>query len=128
MNNEEKLQSAIITYIKLTYPKARFCASLGGIYTGIKQSIKAVKTGYVKGFPDLQITEARGGYFGLFIEIKTNKGRATSYQTEWIKDLKERGYAAYICKGIDETIETIDSYMSQTKTKGLCHMRYENSK
>lgn len=117
MNNEETLQMAVVKYIQLSYPKSRFCASLGGIRTGIKQSIKAVKTGYVKGFPDLQVTEARGGYFGLFIELKTIKGRPTIYQTEWLKDLKERGYAAYICKGLPEALDTIDSYMSQSKTK-----------
>jgi len=32
-----------------------YCASLGGIRTSFKQAVKAKATGYVKGFPDLQI-------------------------------------------------------------------------
>ena len=71
--SEERLQTEVINWIKLKYPKARYCASLGGIYTGPRQAIKAKRTGYSRGFPDLQITEARGGYFGLFIELKTSE-------------------------------------------------------
>tara|TARA_R100000322_G_C5423314_1_gene186821 strand:- start:683 stop:1051 length:369 start_codon:yes stop_codon:yes gene_type:complete len=114
---EHKLQASVIKYIKLKYPKIRYCASLGGIYTGPTQALKAKQTGYVRGFPDLQITEARGGYFGLFIELKTLKGRATAAQKEWIADLKERGYRAEICKGIDEIMKVIDNYLEMSETK-----------
>ena len=115
--SEERLQAAVIKYIQLQYPSIRYCASLGGIYTGIRQAVKAKKTGYSRGFPDLQITEARGGWFGLFIEIKTDKGRATRVQKEWVKDLNERGYYAAICKGLDEIIDCIDKYLSKEQTK-----------
>lgn len=115
--SEERLQTEVINWIKLKYPKARYCASLGGIYTGPRQAIKAKRTGYSRGFPDLQITEARGGYFGLFIELKTIKGRATDVQRDWINDLNDRGYWAEICKGLPATIKTIESYMEQKETK-----------
>jgi hypothetical protein len=113
--SEDRLQSEVVRYIQLQYPKARFCASLGGIYTGPRQAAKAKRTGYQRGFPDLQITEARTVdgvlYHGLFIEIKTYKGTATQVQKEWIKDLQERGYKAEICKGLPEILDLIDSYL-----------------
>tara|TARA_R110001583_G_scaffold195196_1_gene370438 strand:+ start:793 stop:1179 length:387 start_codon:yes stop_codon:yes gene_type:complete len=115
--SEERLQSEVIKYIKLQYPNVRYCASLGGIYTGPRQAAKAKRTGYSRGFPDLQITEARGGKFGLFIELKTDKGVATSVQKDWINDLNDRGYYAKICKGIDETLSVIDEYMKWSITK-----------
>ena len=111
--SEMKLQIAVVKYLKLKFPKVRYCASLGGIYTSPTQARKAKLTGYVRGFPDLQICEARKGFHGLFIELKTNKGRATKVQQEWIKDLNERGYKAIICKGIDETMETINEYLCE---------------
>ena len=77
--SEERLQTEVINWIKLKDPKARYCASLGGIYTGPRQAIKAKRTGYSRGFPDLQITKARGGYFGLFIELK---------RKEWVSIVK----------------------------------------
>jgi hypothetical protein len=115
--SEERLQTEIVKYIGYQYPKIRYCASLGGIYTGPRQAIKAKRTGYSRGFPDLQITEARGGYYGLFIEIKTHKGRATEVQKEWIDDLNERGYKAVIGKGLGECLQTIDDYMNQKPTR-----------
>ena len=54
-NQEEEVQKGVVKYLKLAYPKARYCASLGGIRTSFKQAVKAKATGYVKGFPDLQI-------------------------------------------------------------------------
>ena len=115
--SEDYLQSEVIKYIKLQYPNVRYCASLGGIYTGPRQAAKAKRTGYSRGFPDLQITEARGGKFGLFIELKTEKGVATQAQKKWIKDLTLKGYYARICKGLDETLSVIDEYMKWDKTK-----------
>ena len=78
--SESDLQMNVVNYIKMQYPKAKYCASLGGIRTSISKAKLAKRTGYVKGFPDLQITEARHNYHGLFIELKTAKGRATTYQ------------------------------------------------
>ena len=109
--SEDRLQSEVIRYIQLKYPKVRFCASLGGIYTGPRQAAKAKRTGYKRGFPDLQITEARKGFHGLFIEIKTHKGTATQVQKEWIKDLQERGYKAEIAKGLPAILDLIDDYL-----------------
>ena len=43
--NETDLQMHVVNYIKMQYPKARFCASLGGIRTSISQAKKAKKTG-----------------------------------------------------------------------------------
>jgi hypothetical protein len=109
--NETDLQMHVVNYIRMQYPKARFCASLGGIRTSISQAKKAKKTGYWAGFPDLQICEPNHLYHGLFIELKTEKGRATASQKEWIKALNERGYKAVICKGFMECKEELDKYL-----------------
>ena len=109
--NETDLQTHVVNYIRMQYPKARFCASLGGIRTSISQARKAKKTGYWAGFPDLQITEPNRLYHGLFIEIKTQTGRATKSQKEWIKALNDRGYKAVICKGFEECKNEIDKYL-----------------
>ncbi len=113
--SEERLQSEVVKYIKLQYPKVRFCASLGGIYTGPRQAIKAKRTGYSRGFPDMFFAEARKGFHALFIEIKTHKGRATEVQKEWIEDLQQRGYKAEICKGLPAILELIDWYFETDK-------------
>ena len=115
MISEEKLQTEIVKYIGYQYPKARYCASLGGIYTGPRQAMKAKRTGSSRGYPDMFFSEARKGFHGLFIEIKTHKGRATQVQKEWIEALQERGYKAEICKGLPAILELIDWYFEKDK-------------
>ena len=121
--NEQKQQEAIVTYLQLQYKDVRYCASLGGQYQQYQsQRAKAIRTGYVKGFPDLQITESRivNGirYYGLFIELKTKTGRLTKHQQQWIDDLNERGYRAKCCKGMEEAMDVIDWYLnSKSKIK-----------
>ena len=39
-NQEENLQKSVVEYLKLKYPKIRYCASLGGIRTTFKQAVK----------------------------------------------------------------------------------------
>ena len=58
--NEEGLQTHVVNFIQKFYPQVRYCASLGGIRTGLKQAKKAKNTGYVRGFPiyKLQSQEA----------------------------------------------------------------------
>tara|TARA_R110002020_G_scaffold466850_1_gene689880 strand:+ start:1950 stop:2312 length:363 start_codon:yes stop_codon:yes gene_type:complete len=114
---EQLLQESFVRYISLKYPSTRYCASLGGIRTTMKQAVKAKQGGYVKGMPDMQIMSARGGFHGLFIELKTDKGRASKHQNEWINDLIAAGYYAEICKGIDQAMDCLDSYMKLKQTK-----------
>ena len=112
--SEARLQSEVVKYIGYKYPKARFCASLGGQYQPFQsQRNRARKTGYVKGFPDLFIYEARNGYHGLALEIKTIKGRATKEQKEWIEALNERGYKAEVVKGLPAILDLIDRYLNE---------------
>ena len=119
-NQEEEVQKLVVKYLQIKYPKARYCASLGGIRTSYKQAVKAKATGYVKGFPDLQICMPvdRGGvdnkgYYGLFLEIKKDKrSYATKEQKGWIEYLNSVGYYAAVTKGFDETVQVIKDYFN----------------
>ena len=114
--SEQILQESFVRYIALKYKGVRYCASLGGIRTSMTQAIKAKKGGYVKGTPDIQVMSARGGFHGLFMELKTDKGRPTKEQKEWINDLVAAGYYAEVCKGIEHAIDCLDTYMKLKQT------------
>lgn len=73
------------------------------------------RQGVKAGVPDLMLPVARGGYHGLFVELKAEKGSLTAEQKEWIRLLQEQGYAATVCKGLDEAIWTITNYMQGKK-------------
>ena len=101
MKKEATVQFSFCTYMKFAYPDLRYCASLGGIRTSMKQAVLAKKTGYVKGFPDMQILKVNSQYAGLFLEIKADK---TCYPSE-------AGYYAKVVKGLDECMDVLDWYM-----------------
>ena len=109
---EHTLQTAIVSYIKLQYPHVLYCASAGGMRTSISVAKRMKMTGYVKGFPDLAIFEVNK-YNGLFLEIKTEKGRPTKEQLWWRDELNKRNYVAEIVYGYVEAIELIDRYIQK---------------
>ena len=90
---EYQLQKAVCKYLDLN--NILYCGSMGGQYQPhFSQRIKSRKSGYKKGFPD------------LFLYNK-----ATNEQRWWRDQLRERGYYAEICTGIDEALEVINRYL-----------------
>ena len=63
------------------------------------------------GVPDLVIPVARGGYHGLYVEMKAQGGRVSASQRQWLDLLSREGYCAIVCIGADEAIEKIAGYM-----------------
>lgn len=70
------------------------------------------RLGMKPGVPDIFLPVARGGYHGLFIEMKRRiGGRLSPEQKDWQVALLEEGYAVAVCKGFEDAKETIDWYM-----------------
>lgn len=74
------------------------------------------------GFPDLFVFIPKGGYHGLFIELKAPKGKTKDGKTRragevsdnqemMIDRLNAIGYKAVVCYGYDETITAIREYL-----------------
>lgn len=71
-----------------------------------------LRQGMKPGVPDNLLAVARGGYHGLWIEMKRKDGgRLSPEQKWWQKALLEEGYAVAVCKGFDEARETIEWYL-----------------
>lgn len=130
---EEQLQKAVVQYLKAQYPKVKFHHSPNGgmrpkrnaknglVYSPEATKLKAMGTS--AGFPDLYIPVVRLHYSpnparmlesveaGLFIELKSTKGRISESQKEWIEYLNATGYRAVVCNSIDSAIIEIDNYL-----------------
>lgn len=69
--------------------------------------------GVKAGVPDLCLPVARGGYHGLYVELKRLKGSKTSEdQKAWIAHLTEQGYCAVVCKGWEAAAKVITKYLN----------------
>lgn len=77
-----------------------------------REAANLKRQGVMAGVPDLCIPLARGGYHGLYVEMKYGKGKATDNQVAWLKQLRKEGYAAFVCYGADNAIECIRSYVN----------------
>lgn len=69
--------------------------------------------GVKAGVPDLCLPVARGGYHGLYIELKRLKHSKTSEdQKAWIAQLNEQDYCAVVCKGWEAAAKVITEYLN----------------
>ena len=111
--NEYHIQVAVALWIRSEYPDALWTASAGGMRTSIGTAGKMKRMGYRAGCPDLMIFEQRGGFAGLFIELKSETGKLDSEgkQKRFLDALNDRGYHATVCYGYVETVQTIKNYM-----------------
>ena len=71
--------------------------------------------GVKSGVSDICLPTARGGYHGLYIELKAKNGKPSEKQKDFIKNVRAEGYLAGICYGADEAIKIIEKYLNLTE-------------
>ena len=82
-------------------PALKACFAIpNGLFTpSSRTAADFVAAGLRAGVPDLFCAVPRGGYSGLFIEMKRRrKGRVSQDQTDWIALLRAHGYRVEVCK------------------------------
>lgn len=62
-----------------------------------KTARKLKREGVKPGVPDVFLPVARGGYHGLYIEMKHGNNKPTKDQLKWINGLKANGYKVEVC-------------------------------
>ena len=75
------------------------------------EAVRFRAAGVRSGVPDLFLPCSRGGYHGLWIEMKAIGGRVSQEQEKWRKDLLGQGYMCAVCCGAGAGIATIEKYM-----------------
>ncbi len=112
MNREEDgIQIAIADYLRaMNIP---FQHSPNEAKRDPKTGARLKRMGMSAGFPDIEIPVPRHGKHGLYIELKTKKGRLSDAQREWLELLTANGYEAQMARGLDEAIEIIRDYFAK---------------
>lgn len=74
---------------------------------------RLVAEGLKSGVPDICLPVARGGYHGLYIELKRLRGgKLSDNQRDWLGALRDEGYMATMCKGWEAASEVILRYLA----------------
>lgn len=72
--------------------------------------------GVKRGVPDLFLPVPRGGYHGLYIEMKRQRGgQVSGHQVWWLNALREQGYRTAVCKGFEPARRVILDYLGGVK-------------
>lgn len=66
-----------------------------------------------KGTLDMQLTVARGGYHGLWIENKTEDGKLTYDQINHRDHLMSQGYSFRLCRSLNDFVTAVTFYLAQ---------------
>lgn len=134
---EHAEQTALITWANLScaaHPELRLLFAIPNgsfLGDGVKRlaSGKAVSLGAIRsrklkaegvktGVPDLCLPVARGGFFGLYIEMKRTQGGTLSpEQRDWHQALIDQGYHVALCKGQPAAQQTLTAYLTLPKTR-----------
>ena len=76
---------------------------------GAKLKLEGVRAGV----PDLMLPVARGGYHGLFIEMKRTEGGGLSKeQKQWKEKLMAQGYQFVMARGAEAAKKAITEYVN----------------
>lgn len=80
---------------------------------GKRQAAALKRQGVNAGVPDLVLPVPRGGFHGLYIELKRREGgRVSSDQAGWIRDLTANGYRAVVRRGWEEAVDELRDYLA----------------
>lgn len=119
---EGAIQSRCIQIAWNEYPETR------GIYYAIPNENSrgdsnaitgAIRKSYgiVAGVADTMLAMARGGYFGLYIEFKSEIGRQRKEQVEFQQRVEAQGYKYVVVRSVEEWRKEWDEYLAMMPTK-----------
>ena len=121
IDREGQEQAALMTELRIRMPEVAdliYHVPNGG-HRLKSVAAKLKQQGVVAGIPDLVLTMARGGYFGLYIEFKAtppNDAAISASQHERIRKLNEQGYLAVVRRGHFDAMEQIRAYLRMAPT------------
>ncbi len=113
---EQKVLFSWIEYNRRRYPELEMCYHIpNGGSRDVREAHNLKTQGVKPGVPDICLPVAKGGYHGLYIELKRKKGgQVSAFQKTWIQNLSKNGYLAVVAKGADEAIQILTRYLSES--------------
>jgi len=73
--------------------------------------------GVKSGVSDLHLPVARGGFCGLWIELKIEPNKPTKAQIQWLESMRAQGHDVDACYGWNESRQRIEDYLKLPRTK-----------
>lgn len=112
MNNaESRLQQACIKWVRYQYPDLIIYAiPNGGKRNAVTGAILKAE-GVLAGVADLFVAKATPHSHGLYIEMKTDKGRQADSQRAFERAVSLEGYQYSVCRSFEDFRAVIKTYL-----------------
>lgn len=108
-------QVKVVQHVRAFYPDTIIAAIPNGGDRTASERVRLHSEGVLAGMPDLCVLEAKGGFHGLFVEMKTDTGKVSSKQSDIKLQLNAKGYKAVVARSAAEAIKTIEEYLNGTQ-------------
>lgn len=78
-----------------------------------RERVQKLREGLRAGVPDLVLPCARGGYYGLYLELKRERGPGVrASQRGWLTALAAEGYCCAVARGADAAQAVLVAYLT----------------
>lgn len=112
---ESKLQTACVRWFRLQYPNYLLFAIPNGGARDLITGVILKREGVIKGVPDLFLAHATFESYGLFIEMKSDKGKLSQSQIYIRSKLELAGYQVEVCNSFESFKQVIENYLTKPK-------------
>ena len=110
---EHRLQVACVKWLRLQHPDLLCFAIPNGGARNAVTGARLKAEGVLAGVPDLMLAEPRGYWAGLFVEMKTEKGKLSTEQKQMMQTLIKKGYYFAVCRSFDEFRQIVTDYLAE---------------
>ena len=113
---EHQIQSLLFKWFKLQYPNLVMFAIPNAAKRSYAQASYMKSEGLVAGIADIFLMCPKSCYHGMFIELKSAKGKLSDSQKEFMAAASSMNYKTVVCYGFDEAKTAITKYLQEVKS------------
>lgn len=110
---EDKLQEACVAWFRIQYPNLVLFASLNGVKLrgGGREWKRLEAAGAMAGVADLLLSVPSGELAGLYIEMKTKRGKQSDTQKAFEAKVVAQGYGYAMPRSLGEFMRVVQTYL-----------------
>jgi len=113
---ESQIQQALIKWARLMvgkYPELKYLYAIpNGANTTARNRARLIREGLLAGVSDLHLPIPKGGFIGLWIEMKTDKGKLSPSQLEWLNAMHSYGHQCAVARSWTFAAKVIKDYLN----------------
>ena len=110
-HEESTLQIGCVRWFRYQFPGLTLFAIPNGGNRNLVTALIMKREGVLAGVADLFLAFPSQGFHGLWVEMKTTKGRQSTEQKRLQTDMEKQGYKYVVCRSFEEFKNEIENYI-----------------